>query len=338
MRHAKATLPKTLLGPVLRSYFCDFLISQRNLSPRTAEAYRDTFKRLLEFLERQYRIKPDAVCFEDLDASRIVAFLNDLEQRRSNLVRTRNARLAAVRSFARYVSRHNPLLLSVAQRILAIPMKRFERALVGHLTAEQIQAILDAPDPATFSGQRDRLLLMILYNTGARVSEVAALQVQDVSLESRRSVHLRGKGRKERLVPLWRQTIRLVKPWLQRVNVSPNSPLLPNARGSHLTRSGVAHRLRLAVKLASQQHSSLLSTRVSPHIIRHTTAMHLLQSGVELSVIAMWLGHESVQTTHQYLDADLEGKKRALAFVEPPRLRRAHLRPRDSVLQFLKDL
>jgi site-specific recombinase XerD len=301
------------------------------------EAYRDTFKLLLGFLERQYHVKPDAVCVDDLDAPRVLAFLDDLERRRGNTARTRNARLAAIRSFLRHAVSANPLLLPMAQPVLAIPVKRFERASVGHLTREQMQAVLDAPNTSTVSGQRDRILLMLLYNTGARASELAGLQIQDVSLESRASVHIRGKGRKHRSVPLWRQSVRLLRSWLRQHGNPPEAPLLPNARGVAMTRSGVAQRLALAVEQARFAHAGL-PARVSPHTIRHTTAMHLLQSGVELSVIAMWLGHESIQTTHQYLEADLESKKRALACLDAPHLRTTPPRPANEIMRFLKGL
>jgi site-specific recombinase XerD len=338
MKAQKSAMPKIPLGPALRRYFCEYLVSQRDLSPRTIGSYRDTFRLLLGFLERRYRIKPDVVCVDDLDAPRVLAFLDDLERQRGNTARTRNARLVAIRSFLRYAAGDDPLLLPVAQRVLAIPAKRFERASVGYLTREQIQAIVDSPDDGTFSGQRDRVLLMLLYNTGARVSELAGLRIQDVSLESRMSVHVQGKGRKNRSVPLWRQTVKLLRAWLRRLDGKPESPLLPNARGNPITRSGIAQRLRLAVKRAASEHSDLSSARISPHTIRHTTAMHLLQSGVDLSVIAMWLGHETTQTTHQYLDADLELKKRALACLEPPRARRSRPSRADDIVQFLKGL
>jgi site-specific recombinase XerD len=338
MKTTKPAMPKVPLGPVLRRYFYEYLVSQRDLSPQTIGSYRDTFRLLLAFVERRYRIKPDTVCVDDLDAPRVLAFLDDLERRRNNTARTRNARRAAIRSFLRYAAGSNPLLLPVAQRVLAIPAKRFERATVGYLTREQIQAIIDSPDTAAFSGQRDRILLVLLYNTGARVSELAGLQIQDVSLESRMSVRIHGKGRKNRSVPLWRQTAKLLRIWLRQLNGTPESPLLPNARGNPMTRSGIAHRLQVAVKRAAATHPSLRSMRISPHLIRHTTAMHLLQSGVDLSVIAMWLGHETTQTTHQYLDADLEMKKRALACLEPPRAHKSR-RSRDAaIVQFLKGL
>jgi len=337
MKRKTPATPKIPLGPVLQRYFCEYLVSQRDLSPQTIGSYRDTFRLLLAFLERRYRIKPDRVCVDDLDAPQVLMFLDDLERWRGNTARTRNNRRAAIRSFLRFAAA-NPVLLPVAQRVLAIPAKRFERASVGYLTREQIQAILDSPDVTTFSGQRDRVLLMLLYNTGARVSELAGLQIQDVSLESRMSVQIRGKGRKNRSVPLWRQTVKMLRSWLGQLNGPPDSPLLPNARGNPITRSGIAQRLKMAVKRAASGNPALRAVPISPHTIRHTTAMHLLQSGVDLSVIAMWLGHETTQTTHQYLDADLESKKRALASLESPRVRSSRQPRDDSIVQFLKGL
>ena len=262
MKTPKHVMPRIPLGPMLRGYFCEYLVSQRDLSPRTIASYRDTFRLLLRFLQRRYRIKPDVVCVDDLDASRILMFLDDLEQQRGNTARSRNARRAAIRSFLRYAVAANPLLLPMAQQVLAIPTKRFERASIGYLTREQMQAIIDSPDAATFSGQRDSILLMLLYNTGARVSEVAGLQIQDVSLESRMSIHIRGKGRKNRSVPLWRQTARLLRAWLRQLDGTPNSPLLPNARGKPMTRGGITQRLKLAVQRVSK-HVALGSVRIS---------------------------------------------------------------------------
>ncbi len=330
--------PRTPLGPILQRYFHDYLVSQRDLSPNTIASYRDTFRLLLEFLKRRYRIQPDSVCVEDLDASNVIAFLDDLEKQRGNTVRSRNARRAAIRCFIRYAAAAEPQLLPIAQRVLAIPSKRFERPSVGYLTREQMQAILDAPDMITFSGRRDRILLLLLYNTGARASEIAGLQIQDVSLGSRVSIHIRGKGRKNRSVPLWNKTARLLRTWLKELDGKPVSPLLPNARGNPLTRSGITQRLAHAVQQATTSEPSLQSQRISPHLIRHTTAMHLLQSGVELTVIAMWLGHESIQTTHQYLDADLESKKQALASLHPPDVKNSPVPREDAIVQFLNGL
>jgi site-specific recombinase XerD len=330
--------PKIPLGPILQRYFCEYLVSQRDLSQNTITSYRDTFRLLLDFLKRRYRIQPDRVCVEDLDAPHVLAFLDDLERRRSNTARSRNARRAALRCFIRYAAAAEPQLLPVAQRVLAIPAKRFERASVGYLTREQMQAILNSPDVATFSGRRDRVLLMLLYNTGARVSEIAGLKVQDLILQSRVSVHIRGKGRKNRSMPLWQKTAKLLRTWLKELDGSPDSPLIPNTHGHGLTRSGIAQRLRQAVQRGMINEPSLQALRISPHLIRHTTAMHLLQSGVDLSVIAMWLGHESTQTTHQYLDADLELKKRALSCLEQPSVSKSS-RPRDDgILRFLNGL
>ena len=289
--------------------------------------------------QRQHRIQPDAVCVDDLDAPRVLAFLKDLEKSSDNCPRSRNVRLAAIRSFFRHVAATSPLLLSLAQHVLAIPMKRFDRNAVGHLTREQIQAISDAPGATTLAGQRDRLMLLLLHNTGAQVSEIANLQVQDVRLESSSCVHILGKGRKKRSAPLWQESAKILRQWLRRASVTPESPLLPNARGTFISRSGVAQRLRLAVARARRPNTPLYDPiRVSPHIIRHTTAMHLLQSGVDLSMIAMSLGHESIQTTHQYLDADLEAKKKALAFLEPPRPSHKRSLPVKPLMRFLEDL
>jgi integrase/recombinase XerD len=331
------TTRKVQLGPALRAYFCSYLIGQRDLSPRTISAYRDTFRLLLQFLQKRYGIQPDALCVDDLDAPRVLAFLADLEKSRGNCARSRNARLAVLRSFFRYAAA-DPLLLPVAQRVRAIPLKRFDRTIIGHLSPEQMQAVLDAGDGATRASQRDQLLLLLLYNTGARVSEITALKVQDVDLESSAAVHIHGKGRKQRSVPLWQETVQLLRSWLRRGEITADSPLLPNAHGDTMSRSGVAQRLQLAVARAAAKQPSLRSVHVSPHTIRHTTAMHMLQSGADLAGIAMWLGHENIQTTHQYLDADIESKRQALACLEPPHVRRQRRSAAKPLMKFLKEL
>ncbi len=335
---AKELIPTLPLAPLLQNYFCSHLIGQRDLSRRTIHAYRDTFRLLLKFLAHRFKLMPEALRVSDLDPPRVLAFLDDLEQSRGNGVRTRNARLVAIHSFMRYIASVEPSLLNVAQRILAIPAKRFDRPSIGHLTRQQMQAILDAPNAATRGGQRDRLLLMMLYNTGARVSEVAALHVHDVRLDSQATVQLHGKGRKNRAVPLWRSTTRLLRQWLKDTGAAPESPLFPNARGEPMSRHGIAQRLATAVARASKKLPGLGNIRVTPHKIRHSTAMHLLQSGVDLSVIAMWLGHEHIETTHQYLDADLESKKQALACLDSPRLHRYRRSAPKPLLQFLEGL
>jgi integrase/recombinase XerD len=335
---ASATQPRALLGPVLQRYFCDYLINQRRLSSCTVAAYRDAFKLFLAFLERQFGLKPDDLRLDNLHADNVLAFLDDLERGRHNCARSRNARLAAIRSFFRFATAADPLLLPIAQRVLAIPRKRFERQVVGYLQPSQVQALLDTPDMSTHTGLRDRVLMTLMYNTGARVSELAALKVGDLSLSTGGAVHLVGKGRKERSVPLWRESVRLLRAWLKQTRSTPDAPLLPNSRGGHITRSGIEHRLRVVLELAAKKEPTLRKLHLSPHTIRHTTAMHLLQSGVDLSVIAMWLGHENIETTHQYLDADLETKKRALGRLSSPVVRNPRRKGQPRLVEFLRRL
>ena len=338
MKQTKAKARSDLLGPALQRYFCHYLIGQRSLSPRTISSYRDCLKLFILFLEQHCGIPAEKLRVADLDAPNTLAFLEHLERRRGNAPRSRNARLATIRSFLRHAASTDPLLLPVAQRVCSIPVKRFESASVGHLTSQQIQAVLDAPDASTQTGLRDRVLLLLLYNTGARVSEIVDLCVGDLHVEDGGYVEIHGKGRKQRAVPLWRQTLRLLRKWLKHTGASPEAPLLPNARGQRMTRAGVAQRLERAVAIAAEIDPSLLERKISPHTIRHTTAMHLLQSGADLAVIALWLGHERIQTTHQYLEADLETKKRALATLEAPRLSPSRQAASKPLMQFLEGL
>lgn len=269
----------------------------------------------------------------------ITAFLNHLEQQRHNCVRSRNARLAALRSFLKFAGRRDVSSLQVVERGLGIPAKRFERPMFGYLSREEMLAVIDAPDE-TWIGQRDHVLFLMLYNTGARVSEIVGVKVGDVVLEERAAcAHLHGKGRKQRSVPLWRSTVKAVRAWLkQNPQLKPASPLLPNRNGHAMTRTNVALRLALAVHTATQAYPDLEKRHVSPHVIRHTTAMHLLQAGVDISVIALWLGHESPVTTHQYVEADLAMKERALARLHEPDARIQRYRAPDSLIEFLKTL
>lgn len=217
-------------------------------------------------------------------------------------------------------------------------MKRFDRPLVGFLTREEIEAILQTPDNLTWSGQRDRALLTTLYNTGARVSEIVAVRRTDLEREHGQALHLHGKGRKERVVPLWKRTSRLLREWLPRIGPTAQQPLFPNRFNQPMTRSGVASRLRQATRVATLRCPSLEGKRVSPHSVRHTTAMHLLQSGVDITVIALWLGHESIVTTHQYLEADLQMKDHALAALQPPTVTASRFKPPNGLLAFLDSL
>jgi site-specific recombinase XerD len=253
-------------------------------------------------------------------------------------VRTRNARLAALHSFFHYAANRDPANLATIQRVLAIPAKRHDRPVLGFLTREQVAAILAAVDLTTWSGRRDQALLTTLYNTGARVSEALDLRVGDITRGRECALRLHGKGREDRLVPLWRSTMRLLHAWIDRSDATPESPLFPNREGRRMNRSGVAHRLRLAVKSATAHCPSLGRTRVSPHTFRHTTAMHLLQAGVDLNVIAIRLGHESPTTTHRYVEADLAMKQRALEKLPDPRTRTVRSPSADRLLSFLERL
>lgn len=323
---------------LLQDFFCQRLVAQRNASARTIASYRDTFRLLLRYAEKRLHKQPFALTLADLDVPLVVGFLDHLEKERRSCARTRNARLAAIRSFLRYASFRDPASLPQIQRVMAIPMKRFDRALVGFLDREEIEAVLHAPQSSTWSGYRDHVMLTTLYNTGARASEITALQVADLSLGRTASVRIRGKGRKERVVPLWKSTATALRRWLRRVNQRPDAPLFPNRHGQPLSRSGIEDRLRAAVRSAAEQIPRLKGRRISPHTLRHTTAMHLLQSGVDITVIALWLGHESPATTHLYLEADLAMKERALQKLQSPPSRTVRYRPTDRVLAFLDAL
>jgi site-specific recombinase XerD len=334
----KGLHPPTAFSTLLQSFFCQRLIAQRNASPQTVASYRDTFRLLLRFLNQHLHKTPAQILLADLEASVILRFLDYLEQERANSVRSRNNRLAAIRSFLRYVSFQDPTCLPLVQRVLAIPMKRFERPLLDYLSREERQAILHAPDPSTWSGHRDQVLLATLYNTGARVSEVIKLRADNFDLDQNRSLTIEGKGRKQRAVPLWKSTAKQIAKWLKRLDHTPEIPLFPNRSGKPLTRAGVEYRLHLAVKEAIKRCPSLQGKRVSPHTLRHTTAMHLLQSGVDITVIALWLGHESPSTTHLYVEADLAMKERALKKLQDPSIQSPRYKPSGDLLAFLESL
>lgn len=324
---------------LLQDFFVERLMEQRGVSPETISSYRDSFRLFLQFASDRLGRCPSELALTDMDAPLVLAFLRHLEIERHNSTRTRNVRLAALRSFMKYAAHRDITSLAVIHRTLSVPMKRCDRPMVSFLTRDEIQQILSAPDPDTWSGQRDRVLLATMYNTGARVSEILALRVDDLVLGASPCAHILGKGRKERTVPLWRSTARLIKGWLPRIQDAPSQRLFPNRSGYAMTRSNVADRLRLAVSKATERCPQLAKRRVSPHVIRHSTATHLLQSGVDLSVIALWLGHESPSTTHGYLEADLAMKERALNSIQPaanPQNRR--YQPPDDILRFLESI
>lgn len=327
------------LGSLLQHFFIERLLQQRHASPCTIATYRDCFRLLLAFAEQRLGKQPVNIALQDLDAPFILQFLEYLEKRRHNSIRTRNARFAAIRAFLHYAAAKEPSALGLVQSVLAIPMKRFERPLVGFLSRGQIQAILDAPDPSTWSGRRDRVMFSTLYNTGVRVSELICLRVADLMLEASPSVRILGKGRKERQVPLWPSTASQIKRWLlAEKSPGPERSLFPNRSGGRLTRTSVAERLELAVQKAARKYPELTQQRISPHVFRHSIAMHLLQAGVDITVIALWLGHESPATTHMYIEADLAMKERALKNLQAPQSVSVRYHPTDRVLEFLQSL
>jgi site-specific recombinase XerD len=259
----------TAVGPLLQAFFTEHLISHRLASPQTVDGYRDTFRLLLEFLRRTKGKAPSALCMSDLDAPAILEFLDYLEKDRGNSIRSRNVRLAAIRSFFRLVALRDPASVNVATRVLAIPVKRADRRLVHYLTRPEMDAVLAAPDRTQWSGQRDYALLLTMYNSGARVSEVAFLQRRHIHLGSTSFLEIHGKGRKERTVPVWPKTARTLKSWLETCAPSPESPAFPSARGGPLSRDGVNYILKTAVQTAATACPSLSEKRVSPHVIRH---------------------------------------------------------------------
>jgi integrase/recombinase XerD len=318
--------------------FLKHLINQKNASSQTVASYRDTIRLLLKFLQQYLGREPSQLEISNLSADNIDQFLNWLEKNRGNSIRTRNNRFAAIRSFLRYAAARDPAVLPQVQRALSIPMKRFDRPQLTFLAHDEIQAILDAPDSSTRSGRRDRVMFEVFYNTGARVSEVARLKLEDIDLDRGGTVLLTGKGRKQRTLPLWKNTVRSLRKWLPEIPNDATNPVFPNAANRFLSRSGIESRLKRAVTTAARQCPSLTSRSISPHTIRHTTAMHLLQSGVDITVIALWLGHENPTTTHLYVEADLQMKQKALDRLEPPGTASRRFKPDDALLQFLEGL
>ena len=334
---ARATAPPSFPA-LVQAFFAEHLTQQRALSPRTVAAYRDAFVLFLGFAQARLAKSPTAMNLTNITPELILAFLDHLERQRHNTVRTRNARLAALRAFLKFAAHRDVSSLQTIERALGVPAKRFEPPMLGFLSREEMLAVIGTPDDAWIS-RRDHLLLALLYNTGARVSETVGIHVADVVLDGAACVHLHGKWRKQRAVPLWRSTVKEIRAWLKlNPQLVATSPLLPNRNGGAMTRSNVTQRLTLAVHLATRINPELAKRHISPHLIRHSTAMHLLQSGVDISVIALWLGHESPTTTHHYVEADLAMKERALARLHEPDAKIRRYRAPDSLLEFLTTL
>jgi integrase/recombinase XerD len=329
---------QTHVGPLLQTFFMDHLCNHKCVSPRTVRSYRDTFRLLLQYLQTKTNREPATLLITDLDAPAILSFLESLEQQRHNQPQSRNVRLAAIRSFFRWVALRDPQSVGITTRVLAIPLKRADKRLVGFLTREEVDSILAANDLSEWSGRRDHVLLLTLYNTGARVSEVASLQRQQFSFGIKSFVQFKGKGRKERSLPLWPTTVKALRSWFRELSDKPGTPVFPSARGSALTRDGVNYILQQAVGRAAESCASLKNKHVSPHLLRHTCALHLLQSGVDITVIALWLGHESTQTTHGYVEADMILKEQALQKVPPAGQAVSRFKADDTLLRFLASL
>lgn len=335
----KQPKPPPSFPTLVQAFFAEHLTQQRALSPRTVAAYRDAFMLFLGFAEARLARLPALITLADITPDLIMAFLDHLERERHNSVRSRNARLAALRSFLKFAAHRDVSSLQVIEHALGVPAKRFERPMLGYLTREEALSVIGKPGESWFS-QRDHVLLLLLYNTGARVSEITGVKVGEVVLEEGAAcVHLHGKGRKQRSVPLWRSTVRAIRAWLRRnPQFDSDSPLLPNRDGQSMSRWNVIQRLECAVKEATESCPSLATRKITPHVIRHTTAMHLLQAGVDISVIALWLGHESPATTHQYVEADMAMKERALARLQEPEAKLRRYRAPDSLVDFLRAL
>jgi site-specific recombinase XerD len=328
------------LAPLLQRFFSDRLIRQKDASAHTISSYRDTFRLLLVFLEKRLHKPPSRLLFEELQAPVIVAFLDELETARKISARSRNLRLTAIRSFFRYAAFELPTHAEQIQRVLAIPGKRYPRTLVNFLSRQEAEALLDAPDLATWSGRRDCALMLLALQTGLRLSELITLRRSDVVLKTGAHVRVMGKGRKERCTPLAKRTTAVLKQWLKEPIPGTNTSdlVFTNARGGQFSADGIQYIVATHVTTASVDCPTLASKRVTPHVCRHTAAMELLLAGVDRTVIALWLGHESIETTQIYLDANLAMKEDALAKVAPFGKKTRRYKPDDSLLAFLKAL
>lgn len=323
---------------LLQSFFTQRLMSQKQVSPHTVASYRDTFRMLLDFARNRLHRQPSDLKLEDLDAPLITRFLEELEKNRGNVARTRNLRLTAIRSFFKFAAYEEPACSAQIQSVLAIPNKRQPRALVQFLTRPEMDALLAAPDQSGWTGRRDHAFLMVAMQTGLRLSEMTALRHEDVYLGTAAHVRCVGKGRKERHTPLTKQTVKVLKAWMQEPKSVGSDFVFPNAHGGRLSSDGVQYRMAKHLLVARENCPSLRQKHVSPHVLRHSAAMELRQAGVDPSTIALWLGHESVETTQIYVDADLTMKEKALSKTIPIDGKQGRYKPPDNLLAFLKAL
>ena len=328
----------TALAPTLEAFFTSRLVNEKGVSQHTIAAYRDTFRLLLCFAQKRTGKQPSKLEIEDLDATLITAFLDHLEHERGNSPRTRNARLAAIHSMFRFAALRHPEHAALIARVIAVPTKRFDRAIVTYLTPEEVDALLAAPDRSRWIGRRDHALLTLAIQTGLRVTELTSLRCQEAHLGTGAHVQTIGKGRKQRATPLTRQTVSVLREWLKERDEQPDQPLFPTSRGKALSRDAIALLVSNHAITASRSCPTLTTKKVSPHVLRHTAAMNLLHAGVDSTVIALWLGHESIEATQTYLHADMQIKERALARTTPPNSTPGRYRPPDHLLAFLEAL
>jgi site-specific recombinase XerD len=325
-------------APLLERFFTQRLMKERQASPHTIGAYRDTYRQFLKFVQQRLHKSPSQLNLEDIDAPLIVAFLDEIEKNQGVSVRTRNLRLAAIHSFFRYAAYEEPDHSAQIQRVLAIPSKRFTRTLIHFLTSPEVHALLAAPDQGTWSGRRDHAFLLVAVQTGLRLSEMTGLNREHMVLGTGAHVRVIGKGRKERCTPIARSTRAVLKAWLREPQRGDGTVLFPSERGQRLSVHGVQYLLNKHRKAACEVCPSLEQKRVTVHCLRHTMAMDLLQSGVRRSVIALWLGHESVETTEIYVEATLAMKEQALEKATPRRGKPGRFKPTDELLDFLNSL
>ena len=328
----------TSIAPVLEAFFTDRLARQRQASPHTVAAYRDSLCLLLRFVNDRTGKTPAKLDFTDLDAATIGAFLEHLELDRGNIVATRNSRLAALRSFFSYAALSCPEHAGLIQRVLAIPAKRTNRATVCFLTHVEVDALLASPDRSTWIGRRDHALLVVAAQTGLRVSELTGLRIQDAHLGTGAHVWCRGKGRKDRCTPLTAKTVSVLTAWMRERRGEPDDPLFPSRSGKRLSRDSVQYLVHKHAAAAHGRCPSIRSKTVTPHTLRHTAAMALLQSGIDVATIALWLGHEGLESTSPYIHADLATKERAIARTAPPNTKPGRYKPTDKLLNFLDSL
>jgi integrase/recombinase XerD len=326
------------LAPYLQRFFTERLGIQLKASPNTISSYRDTFRLLLKFAAGRLRREPTALQVADIDADFVGAFLADIEATRGNAARSRNTRLAAIRSFFKYVAVNEPQLLHHSQRVLAMPSKRHEKRAIDYLTQAEVEAVITAPDLSTWHGRRDRALLALALQTGLRVSELINLSRADIALGAGAHVRCIGKGRKERSTPIRKDSLKILRDWLAERGGSETDPVFISIRGDRFSRDAVERIVRKHVETAARQCPSLKKKRVTPHVLRHTAAMQLLQNGVDRTVIALWLGHESVETTQMYIHADIQLKEKAMARTAPVTVPPGRYRPDDQLLAFLEAL